>query len=97
MPSNKAILLCSACGWKQICNPDFDGVVEIKNDAMGSRKFRCPKCGRGVCPRSFPDPQSEMDRKARDNRIKSDNEAFMDETMEFQRRFIEENKDADKR
>lgn len=93
MPSNKFILLCSHCGWKVISGPEFTGLKELKNDSMSSRKFRCEKCGRGVSPLRFPDPQSELDRKAKEERLKSENESFMDEAMEFQRSFREKEND----
>jgi len=96
MPSSNSILLCLSCGWKKVCDPDASGLLELKNDSMSSRKFRCPGCGRAIAPRSHQDPQSEMNRRASDERIKAENEVFINEVMDFQKNFIRESEDGDK-
>lgn len=90
MNSNKVILLCSACDFKKVCALEETGLVELKNDSMSSRKFRCPWCGRAVAPRKFPDPQADLENKAKEERLKVDHEAFVGESIEFQRKFSEE-------
>lgn len=89
MSKGKVILLCASCGWKRVCDGECSGLRELKTDTLSSRKFRCPGCGRGVAPRKFPDPQAEADRKAKDDRLKAENEAFLGETIDFQRKFSE--------
>lgn len=89
MKSKKAIILCASCGYKKVCEPEDTGLVELKNDTLSPRKFRCPGCGRAVAPRSFPDPQSELEGKAKEERLKAEHEAFVGEAMDFQRRFSE--------
>jgi len=85
-----SILLCQSCGWKEVCELDRSVAVEIKNDSMSSRKFRCPSCGRGVVPRSFPDPQRELDLKSKDERIKSEMDEWTERSLDFQKRFLED-------
>lgn len=89
MTKGKVILLCAYCGWKRVCGEECEGLHELKTDTLSCRKFRCLGCGRGVAPRKFPDPQADMDRRAKDERLKAENEAFMSETMEFQSKFVE--------
>ena len=91
--SKKSIFLCQACGWKRVCDPGSSGLLERKNDAESPSKFRCPGCGRGIVPRKFPDPQAETERRANEDRMKADNEAFLDETAQFQNKFIKEMSD----
>ena len=90
MSSKKVILLCSHCSWKRVCEIEDAGVYELKSDSMSSRKFRCPGCGRAIAPRNFPDPQKDLDIEAREERIKSENEAFLVDHEEFQKKFVKE-------
>lgn len=88
MAKGKVILLCSSCGWKLVCDNDCPGLTEVKTDTLSARKFRCKGCGRAIAPRKFPDPQAEANMKANEERLKSENEAFMSETMDFQNKFV---------
>jgi hypothetical protein len=94
MANSKSILLCQHCGWKRVCDPDAPGLLELKNDSMSSRKFRCPGCGRAIAPRKHPDPQSEVDRKIKDARMKEENEAFIKSAIDFSANFAKESEDA---
>lgn len=89
MNSRKVIILCASCGFKKVCDPDDTGLAEVKNDAMGPSKIRCPGCGRAVVPRKFPDPQAELEGRAKEERLKAEHEAFVGEAAEFQRKFSE--------
>jgi len=88
--SKKSIFLCQACGWKRVCDPNSSGLLETKNDAESPSKFRCPTCGRGIVPRKFPDPQAENEMRASEERMREENQAFLDEVTQFQKKFIEE-------
>jgi len=90
MPNKISIFLCQACGWKRVSDLDNSGLTELGNDTMSARKFRCPKCGRAIAPRQAPDPQSDIDLKAKEERTKSENEAWMLQHTEFQKSFLEE-------
>ena len=90
MASNKVMLLCSHCSWKKVCELENTGLYELKSDSMSSRKYRCPQCGRAIAPRKFPDPQSDADRIEYENRIKAENESFLEENAEFQKNFLKE-------
>lgn len=89
MPEGPSIFLCSFCGWKRVCSPDKSGLVELSNDSLSARKFRCPSCGRGVAPRKFPDPQSDVDKRAKEEFTKAEYEDWMAKSVDFQRNFIE--------
>jgi hypothetical protein len=93
MSSKKVILLCSHCSWKRVCEIDDCGLYELKSDSMSARKFRCPGCGRAIVPRKFPDPQKDLERAAREERIRSENEAFLIDHEEFQKKFVKEVED----
>lgn len=94
--AKKHILLCQSCSWKLVSDLSDSGLVEIKNDSMSSRKFRCPKCGRAVAPRSIKDPQEEHDRKAETERVREENKRWMEENIRFKTDFMRE-KDDDQR
>lgn len=89
MPEGPSIFLCSSCGWKKVCDPDECGLVELSNDSLSARKFRCPSCGRAVAPRKFPDPQSELNKKSREESVKAEYDDWMAKSSDFQRKFIE--------
>lgn len=90
MADAKSIILCEYCGWKRVCDPKSSGLHELKNDSMSNMKFRCPGCGRGVAPRPAKDPQAEVERKAREERSKSEYEAWMERSIDLQKTFIKE-------
>ena len=69
---------------------DESGLLELKNDSMSSRKFRCPGCGMAITPRPFQDPQRDLELKFKDEKIKKENEEFVAEANEFRRKFAEE-------
>jgi len=94
--SDKYILLCQYCNWKKITDLKDVDLHELKNDTLSNRKFRCPKCGRAVCPRSIKDPQSELDNKLEGERIKEDNQRWIKESFRFQDEFLEERKNAER-
>lgn len=89
MPDLFFIFLCSSCGWKKVCGLEDSGLLETSNDTMSSRKFRCPSCGRGISPNKFQNPQAEVDRAAAERSMKSEMDAWMAKSAEFQRKFIE--------
>ena len=93
MARKKSIILCEYCGWKRVCDPDSSGLHELKSDSMSGRKFRCPGCGRAIVPRPAPDPQSDVERQTKEERSKSEYEAWMERSLDFQRNFLKE-KDA---
>jgi DNA-directed RNA polymerase subunit RPC12/RpoP len=90
MANKKSIILCEYCGWKRVCDPDSSGLHELKSDTMSGRKFRCLGCGRGVVPRPTPDPQADVERQAKEERSKSEYEAWMERSVDFQRNFLKE-------
>lgn len=90
MRKKKSIILCEYCGWKRVCDPDSSGLHELKSDSMSARKFRCPGCGRAIVPRSAPDPQADVERQAKEERTKSEYEAWMERSLDFQRNFLKE-------
>jgi hypothetical protein len=93
--SEKFLLLCG-CGWKRISDLKEDiGIVELKNDTLSARKFRCPSCGFAVTPRKTKDPQLELDRARRDREMAEENRRWLDESTEKQAEFIKEMKDAE--
>lgn len=85
-----SIFLCASCGWKKVCRMEQSGLHELRTDAMSSRKFRCPSCGRGIAPRKFPDPQSEADRQSEEDSMKAQYEEWLGRSMEHQREFLRE-------
>lgn len=84
------ILLCSSCDWKIVSDLSDTTLHELKNDTMGGRKFRCPRCGKAVSPRLAPDPQSDLDRKKEEDRLRHQNKKWMEENIQFQKNFNEE-------
>jgi DNA-directed RNA polymerase subunit RPC12/RpoP len=89
----KAIILCASCGWKTVSDRDSIGLVEIKNDSLSSKKYRCPGCGRAVSPRNFSDPQKDQDNKKNEEKMKEENEAWLQENLDFHKSFMEETSD----
>lgn len=91
--AKKYILLCQSCSWKLVSDLSDDGLHELNNDSMSSRKFRCPKCGRAVVPRKIADPQEEQNRKTESERLKQESKKWMEENIKFQNNFMKENND----
>lgn len=89
MPERYLIFLCSSCGWKRVSAEGQSGLVELANDSMSSKKFRCPSCGRGIAPRKFSNPQADVERVASEEAAKSEHERWLDMTMDYQRSFLE--------
>lgn len=87
--SEKFILLCASCSWKKISDLEED-VIELKNDSMSSRKFKCEKCGRAVVPRKIKDPQSDLDKKIKEQKIQEENENWIKENINFKNKFLKE-------
>jgi hypothetical protein len=91
----KFLLLCN-CGWKKISDLKGDiGAVEIKNDTLSARKFRCPSCGFAVAPRKIKDPQLELDRANKDKEMIDENKKWLEESIEKQSKFIKEMQDGE--
>lgn len=90
-PDRFHLFLCEPCGWKKVCNLEMSGLKEMSNDSMSSRKFRCPSCGRGISPRKLSDPQGELDRREKEEAMKSEYKDWLDKSMEFQAKFAEDN------
>lgn len=75
----------------------------IKKSLPRTKKFRCPKCGRGVLPRKIPNPQEEADRKKQELEkqalIKAEQEADKKKwemrKIELEREKEEKKKDED--
>ena len=90
MTDKKHIFICESCSWKKTCGIEESGLHELKSDTMSSRKFRCPGCGRAITPRGAKDPQAEMDRKAYDEKSRSENNKWIQEAIQFQSDFLKE-------
>lgn len=88
MPEEMRIALCEFCGWKRVFPAGDPSVRVSANDTMSSKKTKCPKCGRSVTPRKFPNPQGEADTAAKEQRNKLENEAWLERSAEYQREFI---------
>ena len=52
-------------------------------------------CGRGLVPRPTNDPQSDVERRAKEERSKSEYEDWMEKSMDFQRSFIRAKNEQD--
>lgn len=90
----KSILLCE-CGWKRILGEDLDDApVELGNDTMSARKFRCPSCGFAITPRPAADPQSELDRRLREEKMAEENRRWLEESKRSTKEFMEKIKDG---
>lgn len=88
--TEKFMLLCN-CGWKKISDLKGDvGAVELKNDTLSNRKFRCPRCGFAVTPRKTKDPQFDLDRAKKDMETENQNKKWLEESVEKQIEFIKE-------
>jgi uncharacterized protein YlaI len=87
---SKVIVLCIFCNWKTIAEENEVGLKELKNDTLSSKKYRCPRCGRAISPRKFGDPQKEQDRKENEDKMKKENETWIRENLDFQKKFAEE-------
>jgi hypothetical protein len=92
--SNKYIFICESCDWKKTCGIEESGLRELKSDAMSSRKFRCPGCGRAMTPRGAKDPQSDIDRKLDDEKNRKENNKWMHDAIQFQSNFLKETEDS---
>lgn len=86
--SGKFMLLCG-CGWKMVSDLSETGLYEVRNDAMGPRKFRCPVCGFAVTPRPTKDPQSEADRKAAEIKVAEEDRRWLEESARERAEFME--------
>jgi ribosomal protein S27AE len=87
---NKYILLCDYCGWKVISDFKKTNIYELKNDTLSNKKYRCEKCGRGVCLRKFQDPQSELDKKIQEDKIKKETEEWIIKNMDYRKNFLKD-------
>lgn len=90
---SKVIVICQSCGWKRISEEDGVGLVEIKNDSLSGKKYRCPGCGRAITSRKFSDPQGDHELREKEKAMKEENEKWMKEHLEFRRKFTEESND----
>jgi predicted RNA-binding Zn-ribbon protein involved in translation (DUF1610 family) len=81
------IFLCDSCGWKKVAEESSSGLKESNNDSSG-KKYKCPSCGRAIVPRKCLDPQADLDRKKKEQRIKKENERWLEDSEEFQKKFI---------
>jgi hypothetical protein len=91
----KLILLCN-CGWKRLDELDgMNDLLELKNDTLSSRKFRCPCCGFAVTPRRVKDPQLDVDRIKKEIEIGEENKKWLEDSMEIQNKFMKELRDAE--
>jgi DNA-directed RNA polymerase subunit RPC12/RpoP len=86
----KYLLFCDYCNWKKISNLEGDDVLELKNDSMSSRKYRCLNCGRAVSPKKIKDPQKEMEKKAKEQSLKKENEKWAEDNFKFKENFLNE-------
>lgn len=94
MTNNKAMLLCN-CGWKKVCEIDkCEDLIEIKNDTLGKKKFRCPSCGFAITPTKTKDPQQEIENLRIEKKIEKENEKWLEESIEKQNKFIKEIENA---
>lgn len=88
MANKMFMFLCSSCGWKRVCPLEESGLFELKSDALSARKFRCPQCGRAMCPRASSDPQADLEMNIEEDRLRRENESFIEETEQFQKNFL---------
>lgn len=91
--SKKYILICEFCNWKVISELENLNLYELKSDTLSNKKYRCPRCGRGITPRKTKDPQSEIEKDNEENRIKKENEKWVEENIKFQIDFNKKEKD----
>lgn len=90
----KSILLCE-CGWKKILGEDLvDSPMALRNDTLSAKKFRCPSCGFAITPRPAGDPQSELDRRLREEKIAEENRRWLEESKRSTKEFMEKIKDG---
>lgn len=87
--AERRLLICE-CGWKRITDLSDPDLYELKSDTMSSRKFRCRSCGKAVTPRKIQDPQSEVDRKRREEELAEENRRWMEESIAAKERFMKE-------
>lgn len=85
-----SIVLCQYCDWKFVGDLDNSDLIELKNDTMSSKKYRCKKCGRAVTPRPAKDPQQEVDRKIEEEKINQEKQNWIQENIDFRSKFLEE-------
>jgi DNA-directed RNA polymerase subunit RPC12/RpoP len=85
-----SIVLCQYCGWKFVGDVENSGLVELKNDTMSSKKYRCQGCGRGVVSRFAKDPQQEVDRKIEEEKMNQEKQNWIQENIDFRSKFLEE-------
>lgn len=87
--AEKSILLCG-CGWKRISDLSDGDLLELKNDTMSSRKFRCPKCGFAVTPRPAKDPQSELEDRLAERKTQDEYAEWLEESARAREEFLKE-------
>ena len=87
--NEKFILLCAFCSWKKISDLK-DDVVELNNDSMSGKKYKCEKCGRAIVPKKIKDPQSELNKKIKEKEIEEENKNWMKENVEFRKNFLKD-------
>ena len=88
--NDKFILLCQ-CGWKRITDLSGEApALELKNDTLSGRKFRCPSCGMAVAPRKTKDPQAKIDMSRMEAEAEEENRRWLEDSLERQHDFIRE-------
>lgn len=91
---NIQIFLCG-CGWKLVSDIEGSGLIELKNDTLSNRKFRCPLCGFAITPRKTKDPQSEIEKSRIEKEMIEDNKRWLEDSLKKQAEFIKEIKDGE--
>lgn len=89
------IFLCN-CGWRKVSQIENCGLLELKNDTLSSRKFRCPSCGFSITPFKTKDPQYEINKKNIEKEIEEENKKWLEESSEKQAEFVKEIENAEK-
>jgi hypothetical protein len=88
--SKKCVLICDFCNWKSICDFENINLYELKNDTLSNKKYRCPNCGRAITPRKTKDPQSDIEKNNEENKIKEEDEKWIQDNIKFQINFKKE-------
>lgn len=87
--NEKFIFLCG-CGWKSVSCLEDSGIVEIKNDTLSNRKFRCPSCGFAITPRKTKDPQADIEKAIKEKEMAEETKRWLEDSVQRQVNFIKE-------
>lgn len=92
---NEKFLFLCGCGRKSVSGLEDSGMVEIKNDTLSNRKFRCPSCGFAITPRKTKDPQADIERFRKEKEMAEETKKWLEDSVERQVNFIKEMRDGE--